>query len=67
VFNCEVDDDDVVNTVTGEIEIEGTLTILRVVSIEFLDDQWKVTKSEVSQKIEGVAGCYLASDAEFPF
>jgi hypothetical protein len=66
-FNCEVDDDDVVNTVTGEIEIEGTLTILRVVSIEFLDDQWKVTKSEVSQKIEGVAGCYLASDAEFPF
>jgi hypothetical protein len=68
VFACEVNDDDIVNTVTGEIAIEGTLTVLGVLTlVNDTDGLWKITNSEVTQKIEGVAGCYLASEAEFPY
>lgn len=67
IFDCEVDDDDVIDIESGEIVIEGTLTILTVVTLTFIDGDWKVTGTEVSQKLEGVGGCYLASEAEFPF
>jgi hypothetical protein len=67
VFNCEVDDDDIVDVATGEVLIEGTLTVLGVLTLVNSNGLWKITDSEVTQKIEGVAGCYLASEAEFPY
>lgn len=67
VFNCEANDDDVINTSSGEIEVAGTLTILEVVTLANIDGEWKLVSTEVSQKIEGVAGCFLASESDFPY
>ncbi len=67
VFDCEVFDDDTYDVETDEVKIAGVITILRVVSLERSGQIWNVIESKVSQKIEGVAGCYLASDTEFPY
>lgn len=67
VFRCRVFDDETYNVETGVTEIAGTLTTLSVVTLQKLDGTWKMTNSVVSQKIRGVAGCYLASDADFPY
>jgi hypothetical protein len=67
VFDCEVMDDDTINVETGAVEIAGVLTILSVMTLEKIEGDWKVTYSEVTQKIRGVDGCYLASEAEFPY
>lgn len=67
VFDCEVLDHDTINVETGVVEIAGVLTVLRVVTLQLIDDDWKVTHTETTQKIEGVEGCFLASEAEFPY
>lgn len=67
VFDCEVLDHDTINVDTGVVEIAGVITVLTVVTLEDIDGAWKVTHTETSQKIEGVEGCYLASEAEFPY
>lgn len=64
---CEVDDEDLVDAETGEILIAGVITIERIVTLELVDETWKVTFTRVTDKVEGIGGCYFASETELPF
>ena len=66
VLDCEVNDDVVVDQATGRVEIEGVVTVLRLVTFRYLNDDWKITFTEVTERSDGVAGCYLSDEEEFP-
>lgn len=67
VFNCELNDNVAIRVETGEIVSDVVVTNLEVITLVDDGGVWKLSSIEVTQKLEGAAGCFLASEAEFPY
>lgn len=64
---CEVDDEELVDDETGDVLITGVITIDRTLTLEQIEGQWKVTFIEVTDKVEGIGGCFFATETDLPY
>jgi hypothetical protein len=60
--DCEVNDDLVVNSATGQVVTDKTQTNQSTYTLEFADGTWKITEIQGSSgpTSEGVSGCALS-------